>query len=134
MLPPWSAELVLPAAEFGPAELCSAAPPDVSALPDGGTVACFAASDDTPGPVGSLPESSAASAGARPSNNATAVDAKTELNMLPCVYPWSINVVVYHDPSGKSHLGRGQFSRGEAQKADDSIQNHFSLTANTFSI
>jgi hypothetical protein len=26
----------------------------------------------------------------------------TELNMLPCVYPWSINVVVYHDPSGKT--------------------------------
>jgi hypothetical protein len=73
---PLSAEFVLPAAEFGPAELCSAAPPDVSALPDGGTVASFAASDDTPGPVGSFPESSAASAGARPSNNATAVDAK----------------------------------------------------------
>jgi hypothetical protein len=71
-----AAEFVLPAAEFGPAELCSAAPPDVSALPDGGTVASFAASDDTPGPVGSFPESSAASAGARPSNNATAVDAK----------------------------------------------------------
>ena len=31
----------------------------------------------------------------------------TELNMLPCLYPWSINVVVYHDPSGRSHLGRG---------------------------
>jgi hypothetical protein len=26
--------------------------------------------------------------------------------MLPCFYPWSINVVVYHDPSGKSHLGK----------------------------
>lgn len=31
----------------------------------------------------------------------------TELNMLPCVYPWSINVVVYHDPSGRIHLGMG---------------------------
>ena len=52
----FSAEFVLPAAEFGPAELCSAAPPDVSALPDGGTVASFEASDDTPGPVGCFPE------------------------------------------------------------------------------
>jgi hypothetical protein len=29
----------------------------------------------------------------------------TELNTLLCVYPWSINVVVYHDPSGRIHLG-----------------------------
>ena len=51
-MPLLSAESVLPAAEFGPAELCSAAPPDVSALPDGGTVASFEASGETPGPVG----------------------------------------------------------------------------------
>jgi len=27
--------------------------------------------------------------------------------MLPCLYPWPINVVVYHEPSGRTHLGRG---------------------------
>ena len=31
----------------------------------------------------------------------------TELNTLLCLYPWSINVVVYHDPSGRNHLGIG---------------------------
>src|SRR5438067_13129339 len=30
-----------------------------------------------------------------------------ELNMLPCLHPEPINVVVYHDPSGRSHLGIG---------------------------
>src|SRR5437870_10184292 len=30
-----------------------------------------------------------------------------ELNMLPCLHPEPINVVVYHDPSGRSHLGLG---------------------------
>jgi hypothetical protein len=38
----------------------------------------------------------------------------TELNMLPCLYPWSINVVVYHDPSGKSHLGRARLYFGRS--------------------
>jgi hypothetical protein len=28
-----------------------------------------------------------------------------ELNTLLCLYPEPINVVVYHDPSGRSHLG-----------------------------
>src|SRR4051794_14207599 len=39
-------------------------------------------------------------------DQAERVISATELNMLPCVYPWSINVVVYHDPSGRIHLGR----------------------------
>src|SRR5437867_3636451 len=30
-----------------------------------------------------------------------------ELNMLPCLHPEPINVVVYHDPSGRTHLGIG---------------------------
>ena len=30
-----------------------------------------------------------------------------ELNTLLCLYPEPINVVVYHDPSGRSHLGIG---------------------------
>src|SRR6266516_7902929 len=30
-----------------------------------------------------------------------------ELNMLPCLHPEPINVVVYHDPSGSTHLGIG---------------------------
>ena len=30
-----------------------------------------------------------------------------ELNMLPCLHPEPINVVVCHDPSGRSHLGIG---------------------------
>src|SRR5207249_10714379 len=30
-----------------------------------------------------------------------------ELNMLPCLHPEPINVVVYHDPSGRTHLGTG---------------------------
>src|SRR5437667_6422743 len=30
-----------------------------------------------------------------------------ELNMLPCLHPEPIDVVVYHDPSGRSHLGIG---------------------------
>src|SRR5205823_2575184 len=28
-------------------------------------------------------------------------------NALLRLHPWSINVVVYHDPSGRIHLGRG---------------------------
>ena len=40
-------------------------------------------------------------------DQAERVISATELNMLPCLYPWSINVVVYHDPSGKIHLGMG---------------------------
>ena len=39
-------------------------------------------------------------------DQAERVISATELNMLPCLYPWSINVVVYHDPSGRIHLGR----------------------------
>ena len=31
----------------------------------------------------------------------------TELHALLHFYPWPINVVVYHDPSGRTHLGRG---------------------------
>ncbi len=31
----------------------------------------------------------------------------TRLNTLLCVHPWPINVVVYHDPSGRTHLGMG---------------------------
>ena len=31
----------------------------------------------------------------------------TELNVLLRLHPWPINVVVYHDPSGRIHLGRG---------------------------
>ena len=31
----------------------------------------------------------------------------TKLSMLPCLHPWPINVVVYHDPSGRINLGRG---------------------------
>jgi len=27
--------------------------------------------------------------------------------MLPCLHPEPINVVVYHDPSGRTHLGTG---------------------------
>ena len=30
-----------------------------------------------------------------------------ELNTLLCLHPEPINVVVYHDPSGRSHLGIG---------------------------
>lgn len=30
-----------------------------------------------------------------------------ELNILLCLHPEPINVVVYHDPSGRSHLGIG---------------------------
>jgi hypothetical protein len=30
-----------------------------------------------------------------------------ELNTLLCLHPEPINVVVYHDPSGRSHLGTG---------------------------
>ncbi len=29
-----------------------------------------------------------------------------KLNMLPCLYLQPINVVVFHDPSGKTHLGK----------------------------
>ena len=51
-IPLLSADFPLAAPEAGGAELCSAAPPDVSALPDGGWVASFAASGETPGWVG----------------------------------------------------------------------------------
>ena len=30
-----------------------------------------------------------------------------ELNTLLCLHPEPINVVVYHDPSGRTHLGTG---------------------------
>ena len=70
------------APEDGDAELRSAAPPDVSAVPSAGSVACFATSGVTPGCVGSWPasgvlpdggKSSAAMAGAMPRSTATAV-------------------------------------------------------------
>ena len=50
---------------------------------------------------------SPATKGNRTKDQAEREISATELNMLPCLYPWSINVVVYHDPSGRSHLGRG---------------------------
>jgi hypothetical protein len=31
----------------------------------------------------------------------------TELNALLRLHPWPINVVVFHDPSGKAYLGMG---------------------------
>jgi len=31
----------------------------------------------------------------------------TELHALLRLHPWPIDVVVYHDPSGRTHLGRG---------------------------
>ena len=40
-------------------------------------------------------------------DQAKRVISATELNTLLRLHPWSINVVVYHDPSGRSHLGRG---------------------------
>ena len=80
----WSAEA---APEEGAAELRSCAPPDVSAEPLEGSVACFAASGLTPDCVGSCPASdcpegvdedededeSAAMAGAKLNDNATAL-------------------------------------------------------------
>src|SRR5262245_19250786 len=65
--------VALAAPDDGGAELRSAAPPEVSALPDGGWVACFAVSCETPGCVAVMLLSSAAKAGERPSNTATAV-------------------------------------------------------------
>ena len=47
------------------------------------------------------------SRGGEKEDQAERVISATELNMLPCVHPWSIDVVVYHDPSGRIHLGRG---------------------------
>jgi hypothetical protein len=70
----WSGFSALAAPEAGGAELRSCAPPDVSVVPDCGSVACLAVSCETPGCVGGcIAESSAASAGERPSKTATAV-------------------------------------------------------------
>jgi hypothetical protein len=56
-------------------ELCSLAPPEVSALPDGGTVADLDASGDVVLAVGGFMGVSAAKTGAIPRNSANAVNA-----------------------------------------------------------
>jgi len=56
-------------------ELCSVAPPEVSALPDGGTVAALEASGDVVLAVGGRVDVSAAKAGAIPMESAKAVNA-----------------------------------------------------------
>ncbi len=45
-------------------------------------------------------------AGGRKNDQAERVISIPELNTLLCLYPGPINVVVFHDPSGRSHLGR----------------------------
>jgi hypothetical protein len=59
-------------------ELCSVAPPDVSALPDGGTVASLDASGDTVFAVGGVDgdEVSAAKTGVSPVASAATVNAR----------------------------------------------------------
>jgi hypothetical protein len=59
-------------------ELCSVVPPEVSALPEGGTVADLDASGDTVFAVGGADgdEVSAASTGVTPMLNATAINAR----------------------------------------------------------
>jgi hypothetical protein len=66
----------------GLAELRSAAPPDVSALPWLGTCASFEASGETPGCVGRA-ELSAAIAGVKPSSRAAAVQVRRRFIIPP---------------------------------------------------
>jgi hypothetical protein len=68
-----SGVVALAAPDDGGAELCSLAPPELSALPELGSVAFFEVSCETPGCVGSISVLSAAKAGTKPSNTATAV-------------------------------------------------------------
>jgi len=79
--------LALAAPEAEGAELCSAAPPDVSALPDGGWCADFEVSCDTPGCVGSILELSTANTGEKPSNTAKAVPIIERFMSLSLGYP-----------------------------------------------
>jgi hypothetical protein len=57
-------------------ELCSVAPPEVSALPEGGTVADLEASGDVVLAVGGCVDVSAAKTGAIPMESAKAVNAR----------------------------------------------------------
>jgi hypothetical protein len=74
-------ELVLPAVDpaAGGDELCSVAPPEVSALPDGGTVADLEASGGVVLVVGGWVDVSAAKTGAIPIDSTRAVDAKKRI-------------------------------------------------------
>src|SRR4029453_7420958 len=45
--------------------------------------------------------------GKRKNDQAKRDISSTELHALRRFHPWPINVVVYHDPSGRIHLGRG---------------------------
>jgi hypothetical protein len=98
----WFVAPPLAAPEFGEAELCSAAPPDVSALPDWGCWAAFAASGETLGVVGNWPDcDSAAKAGARPRARATAVHANrcfivSSLQVSRCVAKEAGEIVDHH--------------------------------------
>jgi hypothetical protein len=60
-------------------ELCSAAPPEVSALPDSGLVADLDASGDVVLAAGGLFVVSAAKAGAIPIDSTKAVDARNRI-------------------------------------------------------
>jgi hypothetical protein len=60
-------------------ELCSAAPPEVSALPDGGTVADLDASGDVVLAVGGCVDVSAAKTGAIPMESAKAVNPRKRI-------------------------------------------------------
>ena len=67
----------------GDDELCSLAPPEVSALPDGGTVADLDASGEVVLAVGGCVDVSAAKTGAIPMDSAKAVNAKRRVMSGP---------------------------------------------------
>jgi hypothetical protein len=70
----------------GGEELCSLAPPEVSALPEGGTVADLDASGDVVLAVGGCVDVSAAKTGAIPMESAKAVNARRRVitSTFPC--------------------------------------------------